>query len=170
MAVSTEILHAWRAPRAALRRQLGGGENEGRALIYLVVACLLFFIAQWPHLSRAAFEDPSIPLQARLGGALFGWMFVAPLFFYFVAAISHIFARLLGGGGTWFTARLALFWSLLAVSPAVLLLGLVAGIIGPGPAQSATGLLFVAAFLYIWISSLIEAERKPPRAANREAA
>ena len=35
-----------------------------------MLACALIFVAQWPRLSRAAFLDPSIELNARLAGAL----------------------------------------------------------------------------------------------------
>ncbi|MEM9395439.1 MAG: YIP1 family protein [Pseudomonadota bacterium] len=159
MAVTTEILRAWTSPRAAIRRQLAGGENEGRALIYLMVACLLIFISQWPRLSREAFLQPEIPLDVRIGGALMGWVFIAPLLFYGLAALSHLVSRLAGGQGTYFGARLALFWSLLVISPIVLFLGLIAGFIGAGPAANATSLLLLVGFLYIWGSSLIEAEQ-----------
>lgn len=162
MAITTELLRTYLAPRTAMRRQLAGGENEGRALVYLMVGCLIFFVAQWPRLSREHFFDPSIPLEAKISAALFGWIFLAPLFFYAIAAVSHIFARLVGGSGTWFTARMALFWSWLVISPLGLLLGLVTGFIGQGPAQLATSLLLVAAFFYIWGCGLMEAERRTP--------
>lgn len=165
MAISTEILRSYRAPREVLRRQLDSPASEGRALIYLTVACLLFFVAQWPRLSREAFLDPSIPLDARLGGALMGWMFIAPLAFYAIGALTHLVARLLGGKGSFYGARLALFWSLLAIAPLVLLLGLVSGFIGQGPAQNVTGLLLLLAFLYIWVSGIWEAERRPDQPA-----
>lgn len=161
MSVSTEIVRAYRAPREVLRRQLSADKNEGRVLVYMTVACLLFFVAQWPRLSREAFMDPSIPLEARLGGALLGWLFIAPLAFYGIGALTHLLARLFGGQGSFYAARLALFWSLLVISPLVLLLGLVSGFIGQGPAQNATGLLLLGAFLYIWGSGLWEAERRP---------
>jgi len=159
MAVSSEMIRAWRNPRAAIRRQLAGGVDEGRALVYLMVACLLIFVAQWPRLSREAHLNPEIPFDARWGGALMGWIFIAPLIFYGLAALSHLVCRLMGGQGSWFGARLALFWSLLTVSPIVLLLGLVAGFIGVGAAANATSMLLIAGFLYIWCSSLAEAER-----------
>lgn len=158
MAVTTEIARSWRGPRAALRRQLASGAGEDRALIYLVVACLLIFVAQWPRLAREAHLDPSVPLDARLGAALLGWMFIAPLIFYALAALSHLLARLLGGQGSWFSARLALFWTMLVVSPLWLFYGLVAGFIGPGPAQTATGVALLGAFLAHWLLSLAEAE------------
>ena len=127
-----------------------------------MVACLLIFIAQWPRLSREAFLQPEIPLDVRIGGALMGWVFIAPLLFYGLAALSHVISRLAGGQGSYFGARLALFWSLLVISPIVLFLGLVAGFIGAGPAANATSLLLLLAFLYIWGSSLMEAERPVP--------
>ena len=157
MSISTEIVRSWRRPRAATRRQLDHA-SEPRALAHLVIACLLIFVAQWPRLSREAYLDPSIPLDARIGGALMGIMFIAPLFFYALAALSHLVARLMGGRGSWLSARIALFWSLLATTPLFLLYGMVAGFLGPGPALSLTGAVAMAGFLAHWILSLAEAE------------
>lgn len=158
MSVVQEIVATWRAPRAAIRRQLQAGPREDRALVYVMLACLLIFVAQWPRLAREAFLDPSVPLEARLGAALFGWMALMPLFFYGLAGFSHLLARMLGGRGTFFGARLALFWTLLVVSPLWLLNGLVAGFIGAGLAQNVVATLLSIAFLAIWMLSLAEAE------------
>ncbi|PTW51774.1 YIP1 family protein [Rhodovulum kholense] len=158
MAVTTEIVATWRGPRAALRRQLRMGPREDRALIYLMIACFLIFIGQWPRLAREAYMTPEVPLEALLGAALFGWMALAPLFFYGLAALSHLVARAVGGKGSWFTARLALFWTLLCVSPLWLLQGLVAGFIGAGPALTLVSTVLAVAFLAIWLLSLVEAE------------
>jgi hypothetical protein len=68
-------------------------------------------------------------------------------------------ARLLGGQGTHLGARMALFWSLLAVSPLMLFQGLVRGFVGPGAGLTATGVLVLVVFLVIWANALIEAER-----------
>ncbi len=64
----------------------------------------------------------------------------------------------LGGQGGYYGARLALFWALVASAPAWLLNGLVAGLIGPGAALNIVGFLAFAAFLWIWLSGLAEAE------------
>jgi hypothetical protein len=160
MAVTLDILRGWRAPRALIRAKLGQGVREDRALAVLMGACLLFFVAQWPRLSREAFLHPEVPLDARMGGALLGWVFIAPLMFYALGAVSHLVARVFGGKGTWFSSRLALFWALLVVSPLVLLNGLVAGFIGGGTGATAVGVLVLAGFVYLWISMLIEAERE----------
>lgn len=158
MAVTREIMATWRGPRAAMRRQLQAGKREDRALAYLMLACFLIFVGQWPRLAREAFVQPDIPLEARLGAALFGWMALAPLFFYGIAAFSHLFARMVGGEGSFFGARMALFWTLLAVSPAWLLYGLLAGFIGAGAALNIAGTLLTVAFFSIWMLSLAEAE------------
>lgn len=159
MPVTTDILRAWRAPRALIREKLGQGLREDRALAVLMGGCGLAFVAQWPRLSREAFLNPDVPLEARLGGALMGWIFIAPLLFYALGAASHLVARAVGGKGTWFGARLALFWALLAVSPVLLLNGLVGGFIGSGPAATLVGVLVLVGFLYLWLSMLIEVER-----------
>jgi hypothetical protein len=84
---------------------------------------------------------------------------------YALAGTTHLVARMIGGRGTWYSARLALFWSLLATSPAWLFHGLVAGFIGPGIEQAVAGGLLLIAFLTIWGLCLREAEREPEAGA-----
>lgn len=137
---------------------LDEGVNEGRALAILMGACAMIFVAQCPRLARAAHLDPSVPLDARMGVTLFALLFMAPLVFYGVAAISHLVARAFGGRGTWYGARLALFWALICAVPAMLLHGLVAGLIGPGVPATVVGIAVAAAFAVLWINMLIEVE------------
>lgn len=162
MAVTAEILRSWTHPREAMRRQLAHGIREDRALLLVMVACLVIFVAQWPRLARESWLDPSVPLEARLGAALLGLMFIAPLMLYALAAASHLVARLFGGRGSFGGARLALFWSLLATAPAFLLHGLAQGFLGPVPATRILGVLVLAVFLVIWFLSLMEVERGAP--------
>lgn len=169
MAVSTEILRSWRGPGAATRRQLQAGVGEARALAYLMAACALIFVAQWPRLSREAYLNREVPLEALLAGALQGIVIYLPLLLYGVAALSHLLARLLGGRGSWLGARLALFWTLLASTPLFLLHGLVAGFLGPGPALNAVGLLLITGFLGHWLLALIGAEARALEAGSGRA-
>ena len=97
-----------------------------------------------------------------LGASLMSWVFVAPLLLYCVAGLSHIVARPFGGKGDFYRARIALFWALLASSPLILLNGLVAGFIGPGPALGVVGFVWFACFLWFWLSGLWVAEREAP--------
>ena len=158
MSITLRILSSWRAPRRTMRAMLAAGPREDRALATLFAACLILFVAQWPALSRAAHLDPSIPLQARMSGALMATLFIVPLLAYALAALTRLVARVMGGHGTWYSARLALFWALLAIAPLVLLQGLVIGFIGPGPTATLVGLVVLAGFLFQWISALIVTE------------
>jgi Yip1 domain len=159
MTVTGDILGTWRRPRDILRGKLAAGVRDDRALATLMAACGLIFIAQWPALSRAATLDPSVPLEARMSGALLATVFILPPALYAVAAVSHLIARVLGGKGSHFGARLALFWALLCTAPLMLLNGLVVGFLGQGVQATAVGLLVLAAFLWLWLTLLSEAER-----------
>lgn len=159
MPVTTDILATYRGPRRTLRRLLADGQREDRALIVLMAACLIIFVAQWPPLARQAHLEGQ-DLNPLLGGSLLAWVFIAPLMFYGLAALSHLVARLLGGQGSWYGARIALFWALLAASPLILLHGLVAGFIGEGPQLTVVALAWLAVFLWFWFAGLVEAERR----------
>ena len=76
-----------------------------------------------------------------------------------MAALGRLVGKAMGGQGTWFGARIALFWALACSGPLMLLQGLVSGMIGPGPALSAVTLVVGAAFLWLWATLLHEAER-----------
>ncbi|MFB9150629.1 YIP1 family protein [Roseovarius ramblicola] len=157
MPVARDIVATYRGPRRVVRRLLEMGEREDRALVTLIAACVVVFVAQWPRLAREAHLTGQ-DLNPLLGGALLGWVFIAPLMLYALAFLSHGVARLVGGRGTMYGARLALFWAFLAASPLILLHGLVAGFIGPGPGLQGVGLIWCGVFLWFWISGLREAE------------
>ncbi|MFC7703534.1 YIP1 family protein [Plastorhodobacter daqingensis] len=158
MSITRDVVQSYRAPRGVVRRLLAAGPREDRALAYLMIASLLIFVAQWPRLAREAHLAPEIPLEARLGGALMAMIFMFPLLCYALAALAHLVARLLGGRGSWYGARLALFWSLLVVSPLMLVHGAAVGFLGGGPLAFSAGLVVLAVFLLIWGSAMREAE------------
>lgn len=157
MAVTDEILATWRNPRRVLARMLAAGQREDRALVYLLVAVVVIFISLWPALSRAAVLVPEAPLTQRMLAAFFGVLLLVPIA-YPLAALSHLASRAAGGQGTWYGARIALFWALLAVSPLMLLRGLAAGLIGAGIQLQLLDALVFAGFLWIWLSGLWVAE------------
>ena len=99
-------------------------------------------------------------LNPLLGSTLMAWVFIAPLALYALAAVLHIVARLVGGQGTFYAARLALFWALFASTPLLLLHGLVAGFIGPGPQLAMVGAVWFAVFLWFCGAGLVTAERE----------
>jgi hypothetical protein len=156
MTVTADILATWRHPREVMRAKLAGTPREDRALATLIGGCVLIFIAELPGLARAAHLDPSVPLDARIGGALLATLFLLPLIFYALAGISHLVMRLLRRAGSPYGARVALFWSVLSVGPWMLVQGLVAGLAGPGWLSSLTGFGVLVGFVAIWRAGLAE--------------
>lgn len=162
MSIAADMLGALIRPGPVFRRVSAMGLREDRALAILMAASGLIFVSQWPRLARLAHLDPSMPLDARLGGALMGSIFLLPLLAYGVAALSHLGARALGGRGTGFGARLALFWALLVAAPLMLVQGMVAGLAGPGALLTLSGLVVFGVFLRVWLSDLRVAEWDVP--------
>lgn len=158
--VSRDIVAAWVRPRVVMARKLAAGHREDRALAYLMGACVLIFVAQWPLMSRQAHLDASIPLEARVSATALGWIVIMPLALYVIAAVLHVITRVFRGQGTWFTTRLALFWSLLALTPAMLLQGLTAGFVGPGAALHVVQAFVAAGFFWLVINAMIAAEQR----------
>lgn len=161
MAVTRNITATYRNPGKVLRGLLSMGPREDRALAYLMAACLIVFVAQMPRLARQAHIEGT-ELNMLMGASLMAWLFIAPLLLYCLAAFSHLVAKLFRGQGSFYSARLALFWALLAASPLMLLNGLVAGFIGPGPELQIVGLAWFVLFCWFWIGGLVAAERTAP--------
>ncbi|SLN29558.1 Yip1 domain protein [Roseivivax jejudonensis] len=157
MAVTTDIAATYRGPGAVMRRLLAMGQREDRALAMAMGACFLTFLSSLPRLAREAHLTET-SLDQMLGGALMGWIFIAPLGLYAIAALSHLVAKAVGGRGDWYGARLALFWSFLASTPLILLNGLVAGLVGPGAGLTLVGVAWCAIFAWFWLRSLKIAE------------
>ena len=158
MSISRNIVATYRGPGAVIRRLLELGPREDRALAYVMAACALFFVAQLPRLSREAHLTGQ-ELDMLMGGSLMAWIFIAPLLFYGIAFLARLVGRVLGGKGTGYGARLALFWALLASSPLLLLHGLTAGFVGPGIEMQGVGLVWFCAFMWFWIGGSVAMER-----------
>jgi hypothetical protein len=158
MTVSTDLVATWRSPRAALRRHLARGVSEPFAFTLLLVFLVLAFVGQWPVAAREAFLANEPSAAPRILARAFAVLATIPLW-YGLAALSRLVARALGGKGSWYAARIALFWALATVGPLMLLQGLVAGMVGPGPGLYAVTTLVGVAFLWLWLTMLHEAER-----------
>ncbi|ATG46415.1 hypothetical protein [Celeribacter ethanolicus] len=158
MGVVTDIAKSYRAPRAVLRHRLAG-ETEGGALVTLMLACGLIFVAQWPRLSRVAFETGQ-EVQMLMGATLLSWLFIMPLVFYVLSGIVGFALRLMGAAASGFEVRLAMFWGLLCAAPLWLLWGLTAGFVGPGATTNGVGVLALVALIYFWGAMLAEVVKK----------
>ncbi|RBW55941.1 YIP1 family protein [Ruegeria sp. A3M17] len=159
MPLTSDIVATYRGPGRVVRRLLDLGPREDRALMFVMAFCIVAFIAQLPSLARRAHIE-GLELDMLMGGALMGTVIILPLFFYLLAFVSYGAARLVGGQGTSYGARLALFWALLSSTPLVLLNGLVGGFIGSGPALTLVGIGWFAVFLWFWLSGLSQAQRR----------
>lgn len=155
MSVTADIWESWRAPARVMRRRLAEGQREDRALAFLMIACALIFVSEWPALMRA---HSDAPVEARLGGAMLAWLGIMPLAFYGIAALSHLLARLAGGRGSFFGARLALFWALLVAAPVWLIAAAISFAL-PGPLATAIEAAALAGLIWVWLPGLIAAER-----------
>lgn len=158
MSASTELVATWAAPRAALRRHLARGVSEPFAFSLLLIFLILAFVGQWPAAAREAHAAAEASVAPRIFARALAVLATIPLW-YGLAALGHILAQIPGGQGTWYGARIALFWALASVSPLMLLQGLVAGMIGPGPALWTVSLAAGCAFLWLWLVMLHEAEK-----------
>lgn len=170
MAVTAQILRTYRHPRRVMRglmaSSLRDDRPEARGLVYVMLGCLIIAISHVPTLiSVEADLVGDAPLEARLGIAFFGWLFVAPLLLYGLAMLSHILARVVGGQGTGFAARLALFWTVLTVSPLFLVRALVTLANDATPVFAVEAAVALA-FVVIWSACLIEAEAAPAGAES----
>ncbi len=158
MTVTTDLVATWRSPRAAVRRHLARGVSEPFAFTLLLVFLILAFVGQWPAAAREAYLADEPSAAPRILGRALAVLATIPLW-YGLAALSRLVARALGGKGSWYGARIALFWALATVGPLMLLQGLVIGMIGPGPALTTVNILVGLAFLWLWLTMLHEAER-----------
>jgi hypothetical protein len=156
MSMTANILRSYRAPRAVLRGLIEQGLREPQVLFFGTLACALIFVAQWPALSRAAALDPSVTFEQRMGGALFGTIFLLPLILYGVAGVLQLALRVLACRAPGLWVRAALFWALLAVTPLMLLQAVLSAAFGPFGIALVFGGVVAVIFAYILIQGLRE--------------
>lgn len=154
MSVTRDMIESYKAPKRPFSRQLHEGVSESRVLAYLMIAVVIIFIAQLPRLSRESFLDGTIELEARVGAAILGWLFIMPLALYALSFVIVIVQKLFRMPAHAFTTRMALFWSLLVSSPIFLLQGLVAGLIGRGPALASVNIVLGIVLTVVFVACL----------------
>ena len=155
--LTTSILQAWKDIRASMRAQMALPKDESRLLFYLFLGCALGFVAGLPQaLAQARLIEEEGAVTGVIMGRLFASIFVAPLALYGISALATLITRLMGGNGSFFTGRLALFWAILVSLPVLLL----SGALGATPlSPNVIGWISFAAyavFLWIWSECLAE--------------
>ena len=111
MSVSTDMAATWRRPRVVFRQHMARGVSEPFAFTLLLVFLILTIIGQWPVAAREAHLAGEISAAPRMLARALAVLALIP-FWYGLAAVSRLVARLMGGQGSWYAARLALFWAL----------------------------------------------------------
>ncbi len=153
MSLVSDILRSYRAPGLVARNRVSHS-SEAKALATLMCASLIIFVAQWPRLAREAHFDPSMPLDARIVGALFGLLFIMPLAAYVFGMIIWMSVRVIRGPVPGLHVRVALFWSLLVVAPLWLAHGFFAGLFDKSVAVDVIGLIALLAFIGVLFGAL----------------
>lgn len=157
MPLTSDILESWHSPRRVVRRLRNAGRSEPFVFTFLFVFLLLAFVSLAPYLARQTALNPDVTLYQRLFGAALGLLALVP-FFYLLAALGHLVARLMGGTGGFYDGRLALFWALACSTPGMLFLGLVRSFRGDGPVVTALGLALFVSFITLYSLMLREVE------------
>ena len=129
MSVVINISKTYYKPIQTYSKLFAAGASEKENLAYLVGGCVISFIAQWPAQSRQAFINQQ-PVNELMGAILLSNLFLLPLIFYLVSVIIFIFAKFFKSNILGVELRLIIFWSYLATTPILLLVGLVEGFFG----------------------------------------
>ena len=149
------ILMSYRSPKKAFVTKLSEGVSETKIFIWLFVSCFLSFLARLPLLSREMHLNvDSPPFESMIAGILVSSLFMAPLFFYGLSVILCLIFRFWFKGLKWFYFRSAFFWSLLAISPLVLLRGALVGITGINPYINVISILVFIYLIFLLLSSV----------------
>jgi len=158
VALTQDILATYKVPGRVVSRFLAQGRNEVRVLLFVLIAGALMFIATSPYQARAAELSDEVPFMARMYWSAFFYIMIMPMLFYAFAGIIYGVAKIARRQVTGYEIRFTLVWALLGASPVMLILGLVAGFIGPSPVLQLVGFIWIAVFGWFWVVGLLTAD------------
>lgn len=158
MALTQDIMATYKGPGRVVARFLAQGRNEVRALLFLLIAGVLMFIASMPYQAREAQIDLDVPLAARMYWSALFCVFMMPIFLYLFSIVIWGLARIARRQVTGFEIRFTLIWALLASTPVLLVMGLVAGFIGSGIQLQVVGYVWIGVFGWFWAAGLLSAD------------
>ena len=146
MSVVINISKTYYKPIQTYSKLFATGVSEKENLAYLVGGCVISFVAQWPAQSRQAFINQQ-PVDELMGAILLSNLFLLPLIFYLVSAIIFIISKIFKSNILGVELRLIIFWSYLAATPILLLVGLVEGFFGKNYQYYTVAGLWLSVFL-----------------------
>jgi hypothetical protein len=160
MTTAQLILANYRSPKKAFTEKLSEGISETKVFIWLLIACFLQFLARLPLLSREAHLDIDGPsLVSLIGGVLIGSIFLAPLVFYVFSMLLCLVVRFWFRDLKWIYFRGAFFWSLLAISPLVMVRGVLVGVLGSSFYINVLSILVFLYFIILIVSNVRTIDR-----------
>lgn len=155
------MLGAWSNLRGSMRAELSRPPREGRLLFYVMLAGLFRFVGEAMELAYGplALTIPDDVFRGRIAAQFIAIFFFLTLLSYAVAATAGALARAMGGTGSWYDSRAALFWAALVAAPAILGAKLMALVLAglPGPVIESVEMLGAAAFAWTTAHCIAEA-------------
>ena len=153
MSLLGNIIRSYRRPQAVITEFMANGAREDRALGFLAGGCVIAFIAQWPRLARQSYIEGQA-LDMLMGGALYAWIFLAPLLFYILAGLVQFVGYLLGSKRSGAQTRTVIFWAFLATAPLLLIVGVIGGFIGASAMKTFVEVIWLASFIWFVVAGL----------------
>ena len=160
MSLIGNIIRSYHRPQVVVAQFVANGAREDRALGFLAGGCVIAFIAQWPRLARQSFIEGQA-LDMLIGGALYAWIFLAPLMFYISAGLVQFIGYLMGSKRSGAQTRTAIFWAFLATAPLLLVVGVIGGFIGASAMKTFVEVIWLASFIWFVIAGLRVAGHQP---------
>ena len=155
------ILGAWADLRGSMRAELDRDPSEGRLLFYVMFAGLFRFVGAAMVLAYGplALTMPEDVFRGQIAASFVAIFFLLSLLYYAVAATGGALARAMGGTGSWYDSRAAMFWAALVAAPAILASKLLALVLAglPGPIVGSVEMLGEVAFAWTTAHCFAEA-------------
>ena len=155
------MLGAWADLRGSMRTELDREPSEGRLLFYVMFAGLFRFAGAAMVLAYGplALMMPDDVFRGQIAASFVVIFFFLSLLYYAVAATGGGLARAMGGTGSWYDSRAALFWAALVAAPAILASKLLALVLAglPGPVVGSVEMLGEVAFAWTTAHCFAEA-------------
>jgi hypothetical protein len=155
------ILGAWADLRGSMRAELDRDPSEGRLLFYVMFAGLFHFVGAAMVLAYGplALTMPEDVFRGQIAASFVAIFFLLSLLYYAVAATGGGLARAMGGTGSWYDSRAAMFWAALVAAPAILASKLLALILAglPGAVVGSVEMLGEVAFAWATAHCFAEA-------------
>jgi Yip1-like protein len=142
-----DIVQTYSAPKQVLARKMADIPGEPHLLAYVVFATILSFLARLPGMIDG--NNSGQPLEALVGANFVASIIFAPLFLYALAALTRLASKIFGGKGSWQSARLALFWPLIALQPLLIVAQFLETL--ALPALVSVGLSWGSAVFFLWL-------------------